>query len=274
MLVQLDGGDRPALDADDPVGHGAEGLVVGDDDHGHAAAPGGVLQQLQNGLAGPVVQGAGGLVAQQQARVFGQGPGDGHPLLLPAGELRGEVLQPVGQAHLLQHLPGVQGVLAELGRDLHVLQRREVGDQVVKLEDKAHLRAAEGGQALFVKGGELLGADKDPAPGEGVHAAQDVQKRGLARAGLPHDDAELPLPHGEAHVVQGGDLHLPGAVDLFYVFKADEVLVHGPPPARQRAPQPRYTISRAWKAWSFQGQALFVTPASESRPSALSPLRL
>ena len=34
----------------------------------------------------------------------GQGPGDGHPLLLAAGELDGLVLQLVAQAHLLQGL--------------------------------------------------------------------------------------------------------------------------------------------------------------------------
>ena len=36
-----------------------------------------------------------GLVAQQELGILRQRPGDGHPLLLAAGELGGEVPQPV-----------------------------------------------------------------------------------------------------------------------------------------------------------------------------------
>ena len=39
---------------------------------------------------------------QKHVRLHGQSPGDGHPLLLAAGELVGIVARPVGQAHLLQ----------------------------------------------------------------------------------------------------------------------------------------------------------------------------
>ena len=46
------------------------------------------LQQLQHGLAGIVIQRAGRLVAEQQLRILGQRPRDGHALLLAAGERR------------------------------------------------------------------------------------------------------------------------------------------------------------------------------------------
>ncbi len=56
--------------------------------------PGGVelLQHGQHLPAGVGVQGAGGLIRQDHRRVPGQGPGNGHPLLLAAGELAGLVL--------------------------------------------------------------------------------------------------------------------------------------------------------------------------------------
>ena len=63
--------------------------VVGDDDHGNAQPVVDVLDQPQNVPGGLGVQGRGGLVAEEQLRVRGQGPGDGDALLLAAGELGG-----------------------------------------------------------------------------------------------------------------------------------------------------------------------------------------
>ena len=51
------------LDADYPVSHGGQSRVVGDDNHGHAMLPALILQQLQDFLAGVVVQRTGGLIA-------------------------------------------------------------------------------------------------------------------------------------------------------------------------------------------------------------------
>ena len=56
--------------------------------------------------AGVGVQSAGGLVGQDDRRVAHQSPGDGHALLLAAGELVGQVLELVAQAHLLQRRHG------------------------------------------------------------------------------------------------------------------------------------------------------------------------
>ena len=52
------------------------------------------------------VEGRGGLVEEHELGVHGQGPGDGHPLLLAAGELVGVVVDLVGQAHPLEELAG------------------------------------------------------------------------------------------------------------------------------------------------------------------------
>ena len=87
-------------------------------------------EQLDDVLAGLLVQVAGGLVGEDQLGLVGQRPGDRHPLLLAAGE-------PVDAPHvlvrieldLLQQLPGPlqPGSLAhpgELHRQHHVVQRR------------------------------------------------------------------------------------------------------------------------------------------------------
>lgn len=64
--------------------------VVGDDQD-RAAPPVEVLQDAQDAASGLQVQRAGGLVAQQQRGVLGDGAGDGDALLLAARQLRREV---------------------------------------------------------------------------------------------------------------------------------------------------------------------------------------
>ena len=113
------------------------------------------------------IQGRSGLVKTEDVGVQGQGPGDGHPLLLAARQLVRIVVGPVGQPHPAQQLPGlgldlgvnlflprlVVGLL--LGQKLlgqhHVLQGGVLGEQVEGLEHQpeveplaAHLRPPAG----------------------------------------------------------------------------------------------------------------------------------
>ena len=81
-----------------------DGHFVGDDHHGDAQALVDVLEQGEDGLGGHGVEGAGGLVAQKHFRVAGQGAGDGHALLLAAGELSGIGVRLVLKADDLEKL--------------------------------------------------------------------------------------------------------------------------------------------------------------------------
>ena len=65
MLVDLIGDDLAAAHLNDAVCHRRQGGVVGNNDHRAAGAAAGILQKGQHLLAGLVVQGTGGLVAQQ-----------------------------------------------------------------------------------------------------------------------------------------------------------------------------------------------------------------
>ncbi len=86
------------------------------------------------------VQGGHGLVQQQHVGLVDQGPGQGHPLLLPAGELVG-VAAP--EAFQVQHVQRVLHPPAGLlGREAagpqaegDVLGHVQVGEQGVVLED-------------------------------------------------------------------------------------------------------------------------------------------
>ena len=106
--------DFPVLEADNAVRLDGDGVVVGDEDH-RIPLPVQLLEKAQHLPAGAGVQGASGLVGQNQAGVPRQRPGDGHPLLLAAGQLGGQVFPFVPQAHPLQ---GFQSPLPAL-RTVH-----------------------------------------------------------------------------------------------------------------------------------------------------------
>ena len=87
----------------DPVADFLDDIhLVGDDHHGDAQLLVQLLQQIQNRQGRGGVQGGGGLVAEQDLRVVGQGAGDGDALLLAAGELGGVGPGPVAQADQVQ----------------------------------------------------------------------------------------------------------------------------------------------------------------------------
>ena len=78
-------GDLAVVQDDDLVGVPDGADALGHDD------PGGVLAGLVQGAAedpvGLIVQGGEGVVEEEDLRLPGDGPGDGEPLLLPAGEV-------------------------------------------------------------------------------------------------------------------------------------------------------------------------------------------
>ena len=219
--------DHPAaVDAYDPVRHGGQGAVVGDDDDGAALFAAGGLQQRQHLLAGFVVQRAGGFIAQQDLRVFGQCAGDGNALLLTARKLRREVVFAVRQTDLLQYGIGVQRVTADLGRKLNIFARSQVLHQIVKLEHKTDIVAAVGGQAFFVKAADSLAVQQNGALVTGIHAAQHIEHGGFARARGAQDHAELAFLNFKAHMVGRRDAGLAHLVIFTHVVKQHKRLRH------------------------------------------------
>ena len=205
---------------------------MGDDHHRFAGLAAGVLQQLEDALAGDIVQRAGGLVAQQQLGIFGQRPGDGHPLLFAAGKLGGKVVHPVAQTHLPQGLTGVQRLPGDLRGQLHVFQRRQVLHQVVELEHEAHVKPPVLGEPPGIVSGDLLAVQQNGARGAAVHASQHIQNGGLASAGGAHDDAELPLLDGKGNAVGGVNFLLAHGVTFDNVLKFDKT--HGKTTSKQQ----------------------------------------
>ena len=173
--------------------------------HGHALL-GQVLHDGEDFSHHLRVQGGGGFVEQQHLRLHGQGPGNGHPLLLAAGDLPGLGLDVRRHAHLFQILHGpLPGGLLVLFQyldlpDHAIFQHGHVVEQVEGLEHHAHMGAVLGGIDLGT--GDVLAAVEDLAAGGGLQQVDAPQQGALAGAGGTNDAGDIAFFHGEIDVPQ------------------------------------------------------------------------
>ena len=201
--------------------------VMGDHHDGLAVLAVERLQQAQDLLGRLPVQVAGGLVADQQGRVGDDGAGDGHALLLAAGQFVRAVLRAVAQADQLQCDFGIAlalraGQAGQQQRQLDVALRGQHRHQVVELEHVADVLAAPVRELAALHRVDALAVDGDlPARGD-VEAADQVEQGGLARAGGAHERHEIAAGDVQVHAVQDFDLLRTTLVGLGEVVDADQ----------------------------------------------------
>ena len=136
------------------------------------------------------VEVAGGLVGQDDFRIVHERARDGDALLLAARKLRGQMRGAVCHADLLQRCQSFVFVrhAVEVLRQHHVFERREMRHQMELLEDEAHGFAAEARQFAAARVSRYRCRQCAAAPRGGlIEAADEVQQRGLAGTGGPHD---------------------------------------------------------------------------------------
>ena len=152
------------------------------------------------------VQVGEGLVHADDGGVGDQRPGDGHTLLLAAGELGHGLLKLlVAEVHLFGDLPDARIDLRlldllDLEAEGDVVIDRHGGEQSVALEHDADVAVLDG----YV--GDVPSLDEDAAGG-GLDKARDgPQRGGLAAAGRSQKRKEFALLHVDVDVVQGGEV--------------------------------------------------------------------
>jgi hypothetical protein len=155
------------------------------------------------------------LVGQQEWRLQDQCAAQRRALALAAGELAREVVEAVGEADFVQQTPRVGFELGgraagDAPGEHDVLERREVRQELVELEDEADGAVAEGGEAGAGEGGHVLAADQDAARVRFVEGAEDVEQRRLAGTRRSDDRHQLAGLDDEVDAAQHVD-H-PGAV--------------------------------------------------------------
>jgi hypothetical protein len=165
---------------------------VGHEDAGTAGVGTDPAQVLLEPFAGQCVQRREGLVEQQQRIRHGERPGDGHPLLLTAGDLPGAPVGDVVQPHPGQQLGDPFAAVGDARvaqRQLDVAADSAPREQPRLLED--HAGAAAGHRC------GATGADR--TAGRLLKTRDEPQQRALAAAGRAHQHEELPRRHGQAH---------------------------------------------------------------------------
>ncbi|MNZ94607.1 hypothetical protein D3C78_1137200 [compost metagenome] len=170
---------------------------MGHEQHGLLAVAPHPQQQLLHLQARLTVEGAEGLVHQQDLWIVGQRPGDGDTLHHAAGQLLGVVVGKAAQAHFVDVV--IDDVLAlrrrhaaPLEAELDVLAHRQPREQRVALEHHAAIRTG-----AF----HLLAADVNLARGRFGQAGGEVQQARLAAARRPHQHSELLVRHLERHLL-------------------------------------------------------------------------
>ena len=118
--------------------------LMGDDDHRDPQLLVQLLQKREDGIGGGGVQSGGGLIAEKHLRVRSQRPGDGHPLLLAAGELGGIGTCLFLQTHQIQQFQRLflslgLGYTGKLHGEADIFQTGPLHQQVEALEDHADL---------------------------------------------------------------------------------------------------------------------------------------
>ena len=179
---------------------------MGDHDH-RVAGPRLLLEHVEDLHAGLVVEVAGGFVGDEDRVARRQRSGDGHSLLLPAGQLSRVVQPPVREPYLGERcfgrLSGATAVTGDLHRALHVLDRGERREQVERLEDERDGVTTKLEQLGSAGAGHRLPGDRHHPVGRHVERTDQVEQGGLAAPrGTEHDD-ELAGVDLQIDVAQG-----------------------------------------------------------------------
>ncbi len=132
--------DDPIFHGDDPVKVLLVPFLVGDHDDGLVEIPVQLPEQVEDHLRVPGVQVGTGFIGKEEGRPVHERPGDRHPLLLAAGQLGGEVMDPVAQSHDPEDISADQRALLGghppgHGGEVDVLLGGQFGDQGIVLED-------------------------------------------------------------------------------------------------------------------------------------------
>nr|BFF22215.1 hypothetical protein GCM10025732_01800 [Glycomyces mayteni] len=184
---------------------------MGDEHAREALAREEAADLLVEALAGDLVEGAEGLVEEEQLGLDGERAGDGGAHAHAAGELGGAVLREVRQADPFDRVEGGGAALGlgdagEFGGELDVAGDGAPGQERGLLEDVA----------------EAAGADLDRAGGGGLEPGREAEHRGLAAAGGADEGDEFAGADLQVDVVeragavregQGGPAEGEGRVD-------------------------------------------------------------
>ena len=189
--------DQAVAEVDGAVGDLCKGFIVGDDDEGLTKLVAEVEEELVEFGLVLGVEGAGGLIGENHGRTVDEGAGYGHALFLTAGEFVGLMGGSIGQSHEVEQFLGTllgpsSGEARNIGWNHNILNRRELRQELMKLEHEAEVLIAEIGQFLRREGGHIYAIDTYRTAVGTVEGADNLQQGGLPGPRWPDNTDNLP----------------------------------------------------------------------------------
>ena len=168
-----------------------------------------VVKYTHDLFAGLAVEVAGRLVGKDQPWLVDQRPGNGHALLLAAGDAAGQGLRIAAEADLVEHLacalaPGVHIDAGVDQRQGDVVFKVHARQQVEALKDETDGLAAQAGEFVRLQAFDVAAIEDVVAAGGAVEAAKQVHEGRLAGAGGPHHCHELAAVDAQINLFEGG----------------------------------------------------------------------
>ena len=199
--------EPPLLDDGDTVGEiGRFAKVVGDVKDRQLVAALETFEGAHDAVAQGGVDGAEGLVQQQQPGAGHQAAGQGDPLPLPTGEPGDPPLQEIADLQKLQQFGEERFVTlsAEAVGEADVRLDVEMGEEGVILEDESDL------SAMGREGMDRLLIQKDTPRFQGKQPRDRFEELALTSAGAAEDDAVLSRLHRQIQPLDGESPLSPG----------------------------------------------------------------
>src|SRR6266850_1590206 len=192
------------------------------------------LQQAQDFVGGLAIQIPGRLVADEQLWVGHQRARDRDTLFLTSGQFPWLVLGTIGKPHDLQGNRDIllalrRGELGQQQRQFDIALRAQHRHQVVELEHEADVVRAPVCELAAGKLVNAAAADADLARARLIETADQIEQRGLARAGRTHQRDEVALGNIQSESVQDLDFLLAALVNLADAADLDHRLGHSNP---------------------------------------------
>ena len=165
------------------------------------------VEQRRDLLAGRVIELAGRLVGEQQARAVGQRAGNRDALRLTAGQLGGPVVAAVREPDVVEKLrgalPPIRARHPGLGlRHLHVLGRGQHRRRKKRWKTNPMLRSRSALRSASGSVPHRPPVEQQRAARGRVHAPKDMQQRGLPAAGGTANRQVLAALDSQRHVGQ------------------------------------------------------------------------
>src|SRR5258707_5267598 len=230
-IAALFANDASVLDVNYAISKAQYTRVVRDDQHPARGILGDLGQEGHDCVAVLAIQRSRGLVRENRRRLSHDRPRKGDALLLAAAELERKCVDLARQA---DHRQGVFGlgdgaggvVPAYVERQTHAGGGRQGWEQMIGLEDEAHVLAPESRQLLGPSTFRRTAPHADGAARLRDHASEDREKRSLAAAGGAHQQRQFAAPERQADTLESLHLRRPLSQPLHDIDGLDDGLDH------------------------------------------------